>query len=112
MDYNGLTTKHMIKENSFAAPEEENVFSTRDLYLAATLVTLKFPLTGIDYQIIGHTPKPIGYFKFEDTESLRDARQKYTQSLLMVEPKLFVTNMHSLKAEVTNAFTNPHNRAF
>jgi hypothetical protein len=92
--------------------EGDGIFSTRDLYLAATLVTLKFPLTGIDYQIIGNTPKPIGYFKFEESEDLRKARQKYTQSLLAVEPKLFVTNMHSLKAEVTNAFTNPHNRAF
>lgn len=90
----------------------EEIFSTRDLYLAATLITLKFPLTGIDYQIIGSKSKPIGYFKFDDTVKLREARQKYTQSLLMVEPKLFVTNMHSLKAEVTNAFTNPHNRTF
>ena len=91
---------------------DENVFSTRDLSLATTLVTLKFPLTGIDYQVIGSTPKPIGYFKFEESAELRKARQKYTQSLLAVEPKLFVTNMRSLKGEVVNAFTNPHNRAF
>jgi len=92
--------------------QEEGVFSTRDLYLASTLITLKFPLEGIDYQIIGNRPRPVGFFKFKDTEHLRKARQQYTQSLLSVEPKLFVTNMHSLKAEVTNYFTNPHNRAF
>jgi hypothetical protein len=91
---------------------DEDVFSTRDLYLAATLVTLKFALVGIDYQIIGSRPRPIGYFKFKDTPSLKEARQKYTQSLLSIEPKLFVTNIHSLKAEVINAFTNPHHRAF
>jgi len=90
----------------------ENIFSTRDLTEAATLVTLKFPLTGIDYQIEGQKPNPIGYFKFEQSDRLKEARQKYTQSLITVEPKLFMTNIHSLKAEVTNAFRNPHSRAF
>ncbi len=90
----------------------DNIFSTRDLTQAATLITLKFPLIGIDYQIEGSKPQPVGYFKFEDTPRLKEARQKYTQSLLSVEPKLFMTNVHSLKAEVTNAFKNPHNRAF
>lgn len=90
----------------------DNIFSTRDLTQAATLITLKFPLVGIDYQIEGNKPQPVGYFKFEDTARLKEARQKYTQSLLSVEPKLFMTNVHSLKAEVTNAFKNPHNRAF
>jgi hypothetical protein len=91
---------------------EDEIFSTRDLYLAATLITLKFPLLGIDYQIEGTKQAPIGYFKFEDDKMLREARQKYTQSLLSVEPKLFVTNMHSLKAEVINAFKSPHNRLY
>lgn len=91
---------------------EQKIFSTRDLTQAATLITLKFPLIGIDYQIEGSKPQPVGYFKFEDTPRLKEARQKYTQSLLSVEPKLFMTNVHSLKAEVTNAFKNPHNRAF
>ena len=91
---------------------DERVFSTRDLALASTLVTLKFPLTGIDYQVEGQKRKPVGYFKFEDSQSLRDARQKYMQSLLQVEPKAFVTNMRSLKADVENAFENPHSRAF
>lgn len=90
----------------------EKIFSTRDLTQAATLITLKFPLIGIDYQVEGVKPQPVGYFKFEDTPLLREARQKYTQSLLNVEPKLFMTNVHSLKAEVTNAFKNPHQRAF
>lgn len=92
--------------------QEENIFSTRDLTLAATLMTLKFLMTGVDYQIEGSKSNPVGYFKFEDTQRLKDARQKYTQSLLSVEPKLFMTNVHTLKAEVTNAFKNPHNRSF
>lgn len=91
---------------------EENIFSTRDLTEAATLVTLKFPIEGIDYQIEGTKPNPIGYFKFEQSDLLRDARKKYTQGLITVEPKMFMGNVHSLKAEVTNAIRNPHNRIF
>lgn len=90
----------------------ENIFSTRDLTEAATLVTLKFPLVGIDYQIEGTKPNPIGYFKFQQSDRLKEARKKYTTQDLSVEPKLFMTNIHALKAEVTNAFRNPHQRAF
>jgi hypothetical protein len=86
---------------------ETKEFSTRDLYLAATLITLKFPIIGIDYQIEGTKSNPVGYFKFEDTDTLQKTRLLFTQAMLTVEPKLFVTNMHSLKAEVANTFRNP-----
>lgn len=91
-------------ENLKSQPE----FSTRDLYLASTLVTLRFPLLGIDYQVEGIKPKPIGYFRFEETPELRETRSKYNQSLLLVEPKLFISNLQSLKAEVVNMFQNPN----
>jgi hypothetical protein len=88
--------------------DEKNLFSTRDLYLAATLVTLKFYMVGIDYQIEGEKNQPVGYFKFENSQSLQDAKRKYTQGMLSIEPKAFVMNIHSLKAEVTNVYKNPH----
>lgn len=91
---------------------EENVFSTRDLALAATLMTLKFRLEGTDMQFEGSKREPIGYFKFEESQNLKEARQKYMQSMLMVEPQLFVTNMRALKAEVANWAKNPHQRTF
>jgi hypothetical protein len=87
-------------------------FMTRDLYLASTLVTLHFPLLGIDYQIEGIKPKPIGYFKFEESPELHDARSKYNQSMLLVEPKLFISNLQSLKSEVVNMFNNPNSKAY
>ena len=86
---------------------EENIFSTRDLALAATLVTLKFALLGVDYQQEGTKRRLVGYFKFEETPVLLEARQRFMQGLLQVEPRLFVTNMRSLKADVENAFDNP-----
>lgn len=92
--------------------EEENIFSTRDLSLAATLMTLKFRLEGTDMQFEGSKREPIGYFKFTDSTALKEARQKYMQSMLLVEPQLFVTNMRSLKAEVQNWAKNPHSRTF
>lgn len=88
--------------------EEQKIFSTRDLYLATTLVTLKFMMIGIDYQVEGSRNRPIGFFKFEDSPRLQDAKAKYGQGLLMVEPKSFVTNLNGLKAEVIGALSNPH----
>ena len=88
--------------------ENSSIFSTRDLYLAATLVSLKFYLTGIDYQVEGNKNSPIGYFKFEDTPEIQEAKSKFTQGLLLVEPKSFVTNLKSLKSEIVNVYNNPH----
>ena len=88
---------------------EKTVFSTRDLYLAATLVSLKFYLTGIDYQIEGDKNRAIGYFRFEDTPAIQGAKSKYVQGLLSVEPKAFITNLKSLKSEIVNQYNNPHN---
>ncbi len=91
---------------------DETVFSTRDLGLAATLMTLKFPLVGVDYQIEGVRSNPIGYFRFQNSPALKEAHQKFAQGLIAVEPRIFLTNIHSLKAEVTNMWKNPSGRAF
>lgn len=89
-----------------------DVYSTNDLCLATTLVCLKFFMTGIDYQIEGIKNKPVGYFKFEDTADLRAARQKYIQGMLVVEPREFLQNLHTLKAEVHNMASNPHTSSY
>ena len=88
--------------------EEPKVFSTRDLYLASTLVTLHFKMLKIDYQIEGIKPRPIGYFNFLETPEIREARSQYNQGLVLVEPRLYMSNLQSLKAEVTNMFQNPN----
>lgn len=98
-----------MPDRSAAPTSEEGIYTTRDLYLASTLITLKFYMKGIDYQIEGQKPKPIGWFKFEDTDALQDARQKYMQGLIVVDPREFIANMHMLKAEVENVTLNPHN---
>lgn len=87
---------------------ENDIFSTRDLYLAATLVTLKFYSTGIDYMVEGNKNAPIGYFKFKNTPEIQEAKQKYNQGMLLVEPKTFITNLKSLKSEIVNIYNNPH----
>lgn len=88
---------------------EERIFSTRDLALSATLVTLRFLMLGFDIQYEGEKNRPVAYFKFEQTAKLEDARQKYVQGLLAVEPKTYMTNVHALKSEIENAKKNPHN---
>ena len=47
--------------------EENQNFSTRDLYLAATLMFLKFPLVGIDFSVEGSKNQPVGYFLFNNS---------------------------------------------
>lgn len=83
-------------------------FSTRDLYLSATLVTLKFEMTGIDYVLEGNRNLPIGYFIFKDTPELQEVKSKYNQGILLIEPKVFITNLKSLKSEIVNMYNNPH----
>ena len=88
--------------------EEKQFFSTRDLYLAATLATLNFYLASVDFQVEGERTHPVGYFNFEDSEELRAVEKKYWQGLLTIEPRSFITNMRSLKAQVNNVYKNPH----
>lgn len=78
------------------------IFSTRDIYLATTLVTMQIELLGIDMEIEGIKAKPVGYFKFKDTDELREIRKQYSQAKILVEPKMYVTNLQSLKSEVVN----------
>ena len=89
---------------------DDKYFSTRDLYLASTLMTLRFFCAKIDFSIEGDKNQPVGYFCFIETPALLDAKQKYMQGLLSVEPKAFVQAMHSLKAEVANFQRNPHSK--
>ena len=88
--------------------KENEIFSSRDIYLAATLVTLKFDMIGIDYQILGSNNNAIGFFKFNDTPELQKTKSMFVQGTLLVEPKTFVTNLKSLKSEIQNVYSNPH----
>ena len=88
--------------------EEVRKFSTRDIYLAATLVTLGFNQTGLDFMLEGDKNRPIGFFIFNDTPELQESKSKYSQGRLLIEPKIFVTNLKSLKSEISNMYNNPH----
>lgn len=89
--------------------EEKKYWSTRDIYLATTLVTLGFYPEGVDIQIEGEKNKPVGYFKFELSDKLLETEKQYWQGLIGVEPKTFITNMRGLKAQVNDIYKNPHN---
>jgi len=89
-------------------PQSVKIFSTRDLNFASTLMCLRFPLLGIDYQIEGSKSRPIGYFKFEHTPAIDDAKRKYLQSMLMVVPQSYEQAKEALKSEVINVKMNPN----
>jgi len=84
------------------------VFSTPDITLAATLVMLKFFMQGFDIQYEGEKNRPVAYFKFEMNEALENARKKFIQGNLSVEPKAFQAMVRTLKAEIENNKRNPH----
>lgn len=87
---------------------EKNIYSTRDLYLSAALITLGFQLITIDYQVEGERQKPIGYFGFEENDKLRQFINDYRQKKISIIPQDFVTSMRSLQSEVNNVYKNPH----
>lgn len=87
--------------------QNENVFSTRDLALAAVLVTMKFFCTGVHIEYTGTKNQPVGYFTFERSKEIEDCRSRFLQGMLVVEPKLFLSNLHAMKAMVVNAVSNP-----
>lgn len=84
------------------------IFSTRDLVLASTLVTLGFEMQGIDYQQEGDKNRPTGYFKFDDTPNMRTAEDDFWNGKLSVEPRKFMSNLHGFKAQVYNVYKSPH----
>ncbi len=86
--------------------DPNEIFSTKDLTLAATLISLKFRMERIDYQIEGD--RKVGYFKFPNTDALRDAEQQFWQGLVSIEPKNFMTIIRALKAQINNVYKNPH----
>lgn len=86
---------------------QNNIYCTRDIYLAATLITLKFGLINIDYQIEGQRRFPVGYFNFEETPQLLEAESKFWQKKLVVEPRDLFTCMRGLKTRLNTAYKSP-----
>ena len=90
--------------------QEENTYSTRDLNLAATLITLRFELTGVDYQTEGVRPRPVGYFNFEDSKELQKAIKDFWARKLALEPIDFAGNIRGLKAQINTIYKSPHSK--
>jgi len=97
----------LLKQAINSMKSDINLFSTRDINLATALITIKFPLISIDYQIEGNHDRPVGYFNFERTKSLLDAENDYWQGRLSVEPKTFVMNFRALKAQINGVYKSP-----
>ena len=89
--------------------EKKRDFSTRDIYLVATLLTMKFYNKNIDFQIEGVKNMPVGYFIFDLTDELEIVVDKFWRGEIKVEPRMFVNNLRSIRAQLTNMYKNPHN---
>lgn len=89
---------------------EDDKYSTRDLSLAATLLTLGIFHERTDFTVEGDRNNAVGYFVFENSPELKDAEIKYRRGQVLVEPKRFMANIHQLKAEVMNYLKSPHTK--
>lgn len=90
--------------------QNQEYFTTRDLYLAAVLICYKFTVLSIDFQIEGARGLPVGYFQFKKTDELMEVVGKFWQNTLTVEPRDFINNMRGLKSQVTTVYKSPHAR--
>ncbi len=86
---------------------QNNKFVSRDINLAATLMTLGFHVAGIQFQIEGNENHTVGYFAFERTPELEQAERDYWNRALKIEPREFTLNMRSLKSQVSNIYKAP-----
>lgn len=87
---------------------QEKIFPTKDMNLAATFICLGFKMVGITYQTEGTKPFPIGYFEFIETPELMATEKKFWQGELLIEPRNFTYNVRTLKSATVNAYNNPY----
>jgi hypothetical protein len=87
--------------------KDQDIWPTRDISLAGTLLTLKFQLVDITFQIEGGRGQTTGYFNFKDSETLQNAVRSFWKGELAVEPRALMSNIRLLKAQVTNIYKNP-----
>ncbi len=78
---------------------ETTTYKTKDIVLASTLVTLKFPVVSHEIEYLGSRPSNYTYFIFEDSPRLQDAIKKIENKLVVVEPYALCGNMRMLKSQ-------------
>ena len=83
------------------------IFSTRDINLAAVLMTNNLFINHIDFQIEGENGKKVGYFVFNRNPELEQIEKDYWQRKLTVEPREYIQNLRALKSQVNNTYKNP-----
>lgn len=88
--------------------QEEEFYVTRDIKLAAILLTLKFPLEGYDIQYEGRKISPIFYFKFKNSDRIVEASVQAINRQINVEPFTFSSHMNTLKSIMVNEKKRNH----
>jgi hypothetical protein len=89
--------------------QDSEHYTTCDINLATTLITLKYLMEGVDYAYEGEKNRPTAFFKFTNSEDLDRTVMEYGQGRLAVEPKMFMSNYRYIRAYITEKFRNPNN---
>lgn len=95
--------------NSFSTLPDLNKpdYQVKDLYLAATLLCMKFQIIDWNIQYEGAKQQPIGFFTFKTSADLLEAVKLFYAHQASVEPIEFSSNIKNLKSQVMAAATNP-----
>ena len=96
-----------MEEDKTPVQGAQELFSTRELALAAALQSLKFLVVNIDYQYEADKERPIGYFKFAATKELKEAIAQYRAGKMLVDPRSFMFSYHELKSQTTGFYKSP-----
>lgn len=81
----------------------EDVFSTKDIGLAASLCSFQHSVLRLDLQFEGKKVSPVGYFKFERTPDLEKLVTSYNMGNLLVKPQDYHAALRNLKSLVAGA---------
>ena len=92
--------------------EEKEYYSTRDINLAAVLMTMNQFMANVDFQIEGREGKMVGYFNFEKTPELEEIEKNYWHRKITVEPREFILNLRTLKSQVNSIYKNPNKKTY
>lgn len=88
--------------------DSQEMFSTRDIELATSLVLCGYEVENIDFQVEGEKGNVVGYFLFERTQNLIQTEKDFWAGRLSFEPKRFAFQQKSLKNRVINGGNGPH----
>lgn len=102
LDDNKLENMSVISKKDATGQTINRDYTTRDITLVATLKTIWHNIKSVDFQF--ENGRDVGYFNFEDTDSLHNDINRFYNNEVLVEPKKFMLELKAAKSRVTSFY--------